>query len=109
MPGSSLEGKAFLRSHKILSSKALRICSTKPSCLKPCLYSKVTVNFVLLKLTNKDKPAALTSYEHLGVRLCSIMTYLLHATLITLTGHIFGTFAGTKGNRVRIHFTGSAE
>ena len=31
----------------------------------------MTVSFVFLKLTNKDKPAALTSYEHLGVRLCS--------------------------------------
>ena len=40
--------------------------------LKPSLYSKVTMNFVFLKPTNKDKPAALTSYEHLGVRLCSI-------------------------------------
>jgi len=37
------------------------------------------VNFVFLKPTNGDKPAALTSDEHLGVRLCSfiITSYLI--------------------------------
>jgi len=34
-------------------------------------FIQVTVNFVFLEPTNKDKPPALTAYEHLGVRLCS--------------------------------------
>ena len=43
------------------------------------------MTFVFLKPTNKDKPATLTSYEHFGVRLCSIerVFYVYwHSTLI---------------------------
>ena len=74
MSGSSLEGKAFLRSHKTLNSKALLQDILQHKTLLSKAFSsgssKVTVNFVFLKPTNKDKPAALTSYEHLEVQLC---------------------------------------
>ena len=69
--GSSLEGKATKLS-------TLRL-STSGRSLKPSIYfrvrSYVAVNFYLRIALNswclsQDKPAALTSYEHLGVRLC---------------------------------------
>ena len=34
-------------------------------------FVKIIMLIIFLKPTNKDTPAALTSYEHLGVQLCS--------------------------------------
>ena len=63
MSSSSLEGKAFLRSHKTVNSKVST--SGKFAALNP---DSPMYHFIL-KCLSPGKPAALTYYEHLGVQL----------------------------------------
>ena len=57
------------------------LCNHHPA---HCSQYDVQLFTVFLKPINKNKPAALTSYEHLGVRLCSVCLHVCYLTTMSI-------------------------